>query len=112
MKILKLLAKQKILANINKASASTVHHSYFKNYKRIYRKVLRAAKALSNQNRIEKAANKSKELWKIVKELEKGKECQSKENKLLRLVLEDKTIVTDEESIGENLNDFFYKSGY
>jgi len=68
------------LANINKASASTVHHSYFINYKRIDRKVLRAAKALNNQNRIEKAADKSKELWEIVKEYEKGKVCQNKEN--------------------------------
>jgi len=45
-------------------------------------------------------------LWKIVKELEKCKESQNKENKLLRLVLEDKTIITDEESMEENLNDF------
>jgi len=57
---------------------------------------LRAAKALNNQNRIEKAAKISKELSKIVKELEKGKECQNKDNKLLRLVLEDETIITDE----------------
>jgi len=49
------------LANIDKAYTSAVHHSYFKNYKRIYRKVLRVPKALNNQNRIEKAANKRKE---------------------------------------------------
>jgi len=43
--------------------------------------------------------------------LEKGKECQNKEIKLLRLGLEDKTIITDEESMVENLNDFFVNVG-
>jgi len=34
-----------------------------------------------------------------------NKEGQKKENKLLRLVKEDKTIITDEESMIENLKD-------
>jgi len=40
--------------------------------------VWRAAKALNNQYIIEKAANKSKELRKIVKEVEKGKSVRIK----------------------------------
>lgn len=108
-----LISRQNLhnMAEVIKFSTNERHILYFKNYKRIYGKVLRAAKAQSNQNRIDHAAHKSKELWKIVKELEKGIESQKDDNKLLKLVLEDQTIVTDEEKMVENLNDFFVNVG-
>jgi len=72
---------------------------------------LRAAKAYANKKRVENAACKNKELWKVVKEIENGNEINMVGNKLLQLVLEDKSIVTDEGEIVNKLNEFFVNVG-
>ena len=72
---------------------------------------MRAAKAYANKKRVENAACKNKELWKVVKEIENGNEIIMGGNKLLQLVLEDKSSVTDEEEIVNKLNEFFVNVG-
>ena len=69
-----LKSRENLLRIAENASLSKdeAYHLYFKNYRRIYKNVLIAAKALNNKQRIEKATCRGKELWKVVKELEKG----------------------------------------
>jgi len=71
---------------------------------------LRAAKAYANKKIVENAACKNKELWKVVKEIENGNEINMGGNKLLQLVLEDKSIMTNEEIVNK-LNEFFVNVG-
>jgi len=54
---------------------------------------------------------KNKELWKVVKEIENVNEINTRGDKLLQLVLEDKSIVTEEEIVNK-LNEFFCKCWY
>jgi len=101
----------RVLADNKKLNTGKAFQQYFKNYKRIYRRVLRAAKALHNNERVQKAACKNKEMWKVVKEIENGIEINSGGKKLLQLVLEDKSIVTNEEDMVEKINEFFVTVG-
>ena len=56
--------------------------------------MLIGAKTLNNKESIEKATCKNKELWKGVKELEKGSDNTPENNGQSRLVLEDESTIT------------------
>ena len=60
----------KFLARLCRTSVDEKTKDYFKKYKKVFKSVMRKSKEMCNSKRIEKAVNKGKEIWKIIKEVE------------------------------------------
>ena len=51
---------------INRTSISEAFKEFVRNYNRIYKKVIRAAKSLSIRNKIKNSKNMSKTAWEVI----------------------------------------------
>lgn len=75
--------------------------SYYKNYKIIYRKLIKKAKLLYNNELIAKAKDKSKVAWNIINH----KNINNNEKDIELEV--DNELITDQNTVSNNLNSFF-----
>jgi len=80
---------------------------YIQAYKRVYNKVLRAAKRLSNREFIKESENKSKAVWNVVN-METGRKKEvKKQNIHIRDPSNESTLETDPRKVATLLNEYY-----
>ena len=96
--------KMKTLNLISKQTTDIKFIEYFKNYKKIYRKVIKQAKSSYYDNLINKADNKTKMAWNLIKQ---ETNMSNKASGNIELKTENNQICNDPHAIAEIFNSFF-----
>jgi hypothetical protein len=102
-----ILTSRKKLKLYNKTFIKTNNEDFklfFRNYKRIYRKVIRAAKAYDIEEKIRKSANISKTVWEIINSSTK---CKTVRSFIPTKVEINNKVSTNPEEIANEFNTFF-----
>lgn len=101
--------KKKIWLNeIRKDDPTGIINNYFKKYNRIYKKTIRIAKRKGYEERINRAKNKSKMAWQIIKE--ETNQANAKVRKPIVLVDCNREKISDPMRVAENFNENFVKA--
>lgn len=96
--------KLKILYEISKLNNSPNFVNYYRKYKKVYRRVLKQAKKLSNDLLIQNSQNKSKTVWNIIK-TESGSKRPSHQN--LQLIHQNGTVINSAIDTANYINEYF-----